>query len=124
MNSLLAIAFGGAAGALLRYGSVNALHGVLGRGFPYGTLFVNVSGSLLIGLLYVMLVERFNLAIEWRAGLMIGFLGAFTTFSSFSMETLNLLEQGEMMKVALNIVLSVSLCLIACWLGLILGRQL
>lgn len=124
MTTILAIAGGGAAGALMRYWCSNGIHALLGRGFPYGTLFVNVSGSLVMGLLYALLVERFNLAPEWRAALMVGFLGAFTTFSSFSIESLNLLEQGEVLKVGLNIVASVSLCLVACWIGLIMGRQL
>lgn len=94
-----------------------------GQGFPYGTLAVNVSGSLLIGFLYI-LIERMGLGIEWRAALLIGLIGAFTTFSSFSLETLNLFEQGEQLKAAMNIVLSVVLCLFATWLGILAARQL
>jgi len=124
MNIMLAIAVGGAGGALLRFWCSQGVHAFLGRGFPYGTLTVNVAGSLLMGLLFVLLTEREFVPAEWRALLLIGVLGSFTTFSTFSVETLNLVEQGELMKAALNILFSVSLCLIACWAGIILGRQL
>ncbi|NIR28708.1 MAG: fluoride efflux transporter CrcB [Gammaproteobacteria bacterium] len=120
----VAVAAGGAAGALLRFWMSVAVHSWLGRGFPYGTLLVNVLGSLLMGLLYVMLLERLVTGPEWRAGLLIGVLGAFTTFSTFSMETLNLVEQGAAAKAVLNIVTNVALCLLAVWLGVTAGRQL
>lgn len=124
MTTILAIAAGGAGGALMRYWCSQGVHALLGRGFPYGTLTVNVFGSLLMGLLFVLLIERQFISAEWRALLLIGVLGSFTTFSTFSIETLNLLEQGEALKAGLNILFSVSLCLIACWAGIILGRQL
>lgn len=124
MKQILAIAVGGSLGALLRYGVANGVHAVLGRGFPYGTLVVNVSGCLAMGVLYVLLVERLALSPEWRAALLIGVLGAFTTFSSFSMETFALFEEGEWMKALMNVVLSVSLCLAAVWLGVLAGRRL
>lgn len=124
MTQVLAIAAGGAAGAVLRYWTSTGVHRLTGAGFPYGTLIVNVLGSLLIGLLYVLLVERLALGAHWRAALLIGVLGAFTTFSTFSIETLNLLEQGEQLKATLNIMLSVVLCLGAAWMGLNLGRQI
>lgn len=124
MQQLLAIAGGGALGAVLRYGMSNAIYRVLGRDFPYGTLAVNVLGSLLMGFLVVVLLERVAVSDEWRAALLVGLLGAFTTFSTFSLETLTLFESGEPMKAIANIVLSVSFCLAATWLGLSLGRQL
>lgn len=124
MMQVLAIAGGGALGALARFWMSGWVYALLGRGFPYGTLAVNVLGSLVMGFLYVMLIERLNAAPEWRALLMIGFLGAFTTFSTFSLETLNLIEGGELAKAMANIVLSVALCTVAAWFGMIAGRQL
>jgi len=118
------IATGGALGALLRFWSSQWVHGVMGRDFPYGTLLVNIVGSLLMGFMFVMLLERFNLGPEWRGLIMIGFLGAFTTFSTFSLETLHLLNSGELLKAALNVVLSVVLCIAAAWLGMLIGRQI
>ena len=124
MQQLLAIAGGGALGAVLRFAMSSTIYRILGREFPYGTLAVNVLGSLLMGFLFVVLVERLALSAEWRAALLIGLLGAFTTFSTFSFETLALFESGQLFKAFLNIILSVCLCLAATWLGLSLGRQL
>lgn len=123
MMQLISIAIGGATGALCRYGMSNGIYLLLGRSFPYGTLTVNVLGSIIMGSAYVMMIERMDVSPELRAGITIGLLGAFTTFSTFSIETLNLLESGEATKAGLNIILSVSLCLTGCWLGMILGRQ-
>lgn len=124
MKALVFIAMGGAVGAVLRYGVSVSIYSLLGRGFPYGTLFVNVSGSLLMGLLSVLMLERFNVGPEWRAAVLVGLLGSFTTFSTFSFETLNLLEQGDLMRAMSNIVLSVLVCLVAVWFGVLIGRQL
>lgn len=120
---MLAIAAGGAVGALLRFWVSNGVYGLVGRTFPYGTLVVNVSGSLLMGFLYVLLVDKLVLGPQWRAALLIGLLGAFTTFSTFSIETLNLVEEGETVKALLNVLLSVVLCLAAAWLGVVAGRS-
>lgn len=124
MTQVFAIAGGGAVGALLRFWMSQGVYLLLGRGFPYGTLVVNSLGSFLMGLLYVYLLDRSHVAPEWRAAILIGLLGAFTTFSTFSIETLNLFEQGEQLKALMNIFLSVVLCLFATWLGIIIGRQL
>lgn len=123
MTQLVFIAAGGATGALMRYWLSNSVYALLGRGFPYGTLTVNVTGSLLMGFLYVFMIERMDVGVEWRAALMIGLLGAFTTFSTVSIETLNLLESGEQLKAAMNIILSVTLCILGCWLGMVVGRN-
>ena len=124
MKALVFIAMGGALGAVLRYGASLSVYSLLGRGFPYGTLFVNVSGSLLMGLLSVIMLERFNIDPEWRAAVLVGVLGSFTTFSTFSIETLNLLEQGDVIRATANIVLSVLVCLVAVWFGVLIGRQI
>ncbi|WP_296701418.1 fluoride efflux transporter CrcB [Thiocapsa sp. UBA6158] len=124
MFQLIAIAAGGALGSLARYGMSSAVYAWLGRGFPWGTLAVNLLGSFLMGLLFVLLIERLSWAPEWRGAILIGFLGAFTTFSTFSIETLNLLEEGAMLAAFLNMVVSVWLCVLLCWAGIILGRSL
>jgi CrcB protein len=124
MMQALAIAGGGAIGALMRFYASTGVYAFLGRGFPYGTLFVNISGSIVMGLLYVLFIDRLQVSPEVRAALLVGVLGAFTTFSTFSIETLNLLENGELSKATLNIVLSISLCLLGAWLGMLAGRQL
>lgn len=124
MYQSIAIAAGGALGALLRYWISNGVYGMLGRDFPYGTLAVNVLGSLAMGLLYVLLLERSAAAPEWRALLLVGVLGAFTTFSAFSIETLILLEDGALLRAMLNVALSVSICIAAAWLGVIVARSL
>ncbi len=124
MKILIYIALGGAFGAVMRYGASSSVYALLGRGFPYGTLFVNVAGSLLIGMLSILMLERMSIAPEWRAAVLVGVLGSFTTFSTFSLETLNLLEQGEITTALLNIFASVVVCLFAVWLGVTIGRQL
>ncbi|HEY0719972.1 MAG TPA: fluoride efflux transporter CrcB [Gammaproteobacteria bacterium] len=124
MTQLFAIAIAGAIGALLRFWMSGWVYGLFGRDFPYGTLAVNVAGSLLMGVSFVLLVERLGSAPEWRALVMIGFLGAFTTFSTFSLETVQLLEGGALARAMMNVLTSVVLCLGAAWLGIVLGRQL
>ena len=120
---MLAVAAGGAIGALLRWWVSHGVYALLGRGFPFGTLVVNVSGSLAMGVVYVVFFERYDVPPEWRAVLIVGFLGAFTTFSTFSMDTLLLVQQGEHARAGLYVVLSVVLCLAGCWLGMVAARQ-
>lgn len=124
MSQVIAIAVGGAFGSVLRYGLSTWVHTLVGRGFPYGTLAVNVLGCLAMGILFVLLVERMGESAVWRAGLLIGVLGGFTTFSTFSIETFNLIEQGAMAKAAANMAASLVLCVGATWLGVILARQI
>lgn len=124
MNQVLAIAGGGAVGAVLRYWVSSGVYALTGRGFPYGTLVVNVLGSLVMGFLYIWLLERMPGGVAMRAFLLIGLLGAFTTFSTFSVETLNLMEAGQIARAALNTLLSVVLCVGAAALGVMLARQI
>lgn len=124
MIQWLAIALGGALGAVLRYGVSTGVHHWWGREFPWGTLVVNVLGSLLMGLLFILLVERMAATPALRAFWLVGLLGAFTTFSTFSLETLNLMQAGELGRAAANVLLSVLLCIGAAGMGMALGRQL
>ena len=92
---LVAIALGGAAGAVARYSLGNLINLHLGTQFPYSILIINVLGSLIMGILFELLVEDVHLPAVWRSLLMVGFLGAFTTFSTFSMQVLGLIETGR-----------------------------
>ncbi|WP_019864506.1 fluoride efflux transporter CrcB [Methylovulum miyakonense] len=125
MNQLFAVALGGSFGAVLRFLVSTGIYHWLGRGFPYGTLAVNIIGSFLLGLLTEALVlNRIAFALDYRAAILVGFIGAFTTFSTFSLETVYLLEQNQFSKAALNIAVSVIACLLAIWLGLLCGKAL
>lgn len=124
MTHVLAIAVGGAVGSVLRFWMSNGVHAIAGRGFPFGTLSVNVLGCLLMGFLFMLFVDRLTSDTVWRAGILIGVLGGFTTFSSFSIETFNLIEEGELLKAGLNALLSVVLCVAATWVGAVLARQI
>lgn len=125
MNQLIVVALGGALGAVFRFLVSSGVYQWLGRGFPYGTLAVNVIGSFLIGLLTeALIVQRVAISMEYRAAILVGFLGSFTTFSTFSLETLFLLEQGNLTKAALNVLISVCTCVFVVWLGLLTGRTL
>lgn len=124
LNQILAIAAGGAVGSVLRYGLSTWVHSFAGRGFPYGTLAVNVLGCLVMGFLFVLLVERVSDSAVWRAALLIGVLGGFTTFSSFSIETFNLIEDGLWFKAMLNAAGSLVLCVGATWIGVVAARAL
>ena len=124
MGEIGAIAAGGALGAVMRFWVSGGIYAWLGRDFPYGTLTVNLIGSFIIGIAFVLLTERLTLGAEVRSFVLIGFLGAFTTFSTCSLETLILLQEGLLFKAAANILLSVLLCIIATWGGIILAKSL
>lgn len=125
--ALLFVAAGGAAGAVARYVTSTWVHGLLGRGFPWGTLVVNVVGSLLMGLAFVAvgeLARDVDSVRQLRLLLMTGLLGGFTTFSAFSLETLLLLEQGAWLRALANVSVSLVACLAAAYAGTLLARQL
>jgi CrcB protein len=124
VNQLLLIGAGGALGAIGRYWMSTLVYQFAGRGFPWGTLAVNLLGSLLMGIVYVLLVERLASNGDLRALLMVGFLGAFTTFSTFSIETLMLVEEGALLRAAGNALVSVIGCVIATGIGIMLARSI
>ncbi|GAB6069801.1 fluoride efflux transporter CrcB [Thiomicrorhabdus hydrogeniphila] len=118
-----AIAMGGALGAMSRFAVSHQVYQIFGREFAWGTLSVNVIGSFIMGLTAVLLVEKLAVSNEWRAFIMVGFLGAFTTFSTFSYETMQYIEIGDFSKAMLNIGVSVITCLVAVWLGMLAAKQ-
>lgn len=122
--TLFAVALGGGLGAVSRFAMSHQVYQWFGRDFAWGTLSVNVLGSFAMGLLAVLLVDKLGASTEWRAFIMVGFLGAFTTFSTFSYETMEYIQVGEINKAFLNILVSVVTCLAAVWLGMLAARQI
>ena len=123
MNNYIAIALGGAIGACLRYAINEWSLQLLGRSFPFGTLLVNMLGAFIIGLLYGLITTEQIAATPWRVFIGIGLLGALTTFSTFSLDTFLLLQQGAMVKAVSNVFLNVLVCLTLTWLGIKLGSM-
>jgi fluoride exporter len=123
MLTYLAVAIGGAAGACLRYVCNEMALNVFGKAFPFGTLLVNILGSFVLGLLYALFTSGVLAVSPWRALITIGLIGAFTTFSTFSLDTVLLLQQGDWQKAIANVFLNVLLCLTLAWLGLKLGSM-
>lgn len=119
MVTYLWIGLGSALGGMARYWCSGVVARLIGEAFPWGTIAVNVIGCLAIGYIAALISpdSRFVVASDARSFLMIGVLGGYTTFSSFSLQTLNLARDGEWMWAAANIVFSVALCLMAVWAG-------
>ncbi len=117
--SYLWIGLGSALGGMARHGCSDLAARYIGVGFPWGTLIVNVAGSLIIGFLAALSVDdgRILLSQDARAFLMVGICGGFTTFSAFSVQTLDLARDGHWFAAAANVVASVVICLVAVWLG-------
>lgn len=124
MVNLLIIGIGGFLGAVSRYGIAVWIGQRWGRTFPLGTLAVNISGSFLIGLIMPVLTDRFLANPQWRLFLAVGFLGAYTTFSTFEHETGGLLRDGEWLIAALNVVLSVVAGFAALKLGEVIAKSI
>jgi CrcB protein len=124
MRTIVAIAVAGAAGALARYGLEGAVSRRLAGAFPWGTFVVNVSGAFVLGFLFTALSERLTTAPWLRAAVTIGFLGAYTTFSTLSFETYRLAEDGALGLAAANALGSLSAGLVAVYLGVVAGRAL
>lgn len=124
MRDIIYIAIAGSFGALGRYYMTDLAHRLLGGGYPYGTLAVNIVGSFLIGLIIQTGISTDLISPAWRLALTVGFLGAFTTFSTFSYETISYLEDGTWSMAGVNIVANVLLAMIAVFFGVLLGRTL
>ncbi|MFT7685287.1 MAG: CrcB protein [Candidatus Azotimanducaceae bacterium] len=124
MLEILAIALGGALGAVARYLMGQSVNLWFGTEFPYGILIINIVGSLFMGVLFVILVEKSLFPPIWRSVVLVGFLGAFTTFSTFSLQTLSLIETGRLIAAATYVLASVFLCLIAVSIGIFATREL
>ena len=120
--SYLWVALGGALGSSGRY-TVSVLMARYGNsGFPFATLFVNVVGSFIIGLVWIYIQNRYHQSENLRLLVVVGFLGGFTTFSSFSLESMNLILDGHWFRGGINIFLTLFLCLAGVLAGMILGR--
>ena len=124
MRLLFAIGVAGFFGAISRYLVGGWVYRLTPGAFPYGTLCVNVLGSLLLGIVFQLGTDRAVLSPELRVALATGFMGAFTTFSTFSLETVNLLREGSLVLALANIGGNVLLCVVAAWLGMGLVRLL
>lgn len=122
MLNLLIIGCGGFLGAISRFLVSELVYVFIGTGLPYGTLVVNLTGSFLLGIVAQLGISGDFLPDSANSFIGIGFLGAFTTFSTFSVQTLELLESGSPIKALLNIFLNIVLCLIGAWGGFTIGR--
>ncbi len=124
MINYLVVFVGGGVGASARFALGTWIGQRWGRSFPLGTFIINVSGSFVIGLLMTLLAERFTENPQWRLLLVVGFLGGYTTFSSFEYETGKLVTDGEFIYAALNVVLSVTAGFVALKLGDVLAKMI
>ena len=120
--SILAIAIGGAFGSVSRFLVDREMGRLLGDFLPYGTLVVNVLGSLALGWLATVFLARPEINVALRLGIAVGFLGAFTTFSAFSLESVQLMLNGAVWRAVLNVTVNTVVCLGMCYLGMQLAR--
>jgi CrcB protein len=124
VNALL-VALGGALGSVLRYWLAELFYAYGPRNFPYGILTVNIMGCFLIGFFSIWLVSKFGSShLMWRAAIMVGVLGGFTTFSSFSLDVVGFFEQGMLLKAFGYIALSLLTCLLATYFGILAARAI
>lgn len=124
MTKLLYLFLGGGIGTISRYFISGTMQSLLGARFPYGTLIVNLLGCFLIGLLTVVLDQKFQMAPNLRLIVIVGFLGAFTTFSTFIFETANLIRDGQSLTAFLNVAVSVVIGFTVFRMGVLLGQQI
>jgi len=124
MMKYVMVGLGGCIGALLRFWLGGYISNRMGSRFPYGTFVINITGSFLIGFILTLLAERTHWSPNWRYLIPIGFIGAYTTFSTFEYETLRSLQDGEVLMAGLNVSLSVIVGFVAVWLGMVMGRSI
>ncbi|TGE38024.1 fluoride efflux transporter CrcB [Desulfosporosinus fructosivorans] len=124
MQSVLVIALGGALGALSRYGLGFWISSRWNQGFPLGTFIINITGTFLLGFLNIIFIEKLSVSPLWRLGIGIGFLGSYTTFSTFGYEVIMLLERGSLLTAGLYTLLSVIIGFVGVALGVGLARIL
>jgi len=124
MTKYLLVAFGGALGSMLRFWAGGYVSSRLGTRFPYGTFVINITASFLIGFIMTILAERAHWSPNWRYLIPIGFLGGYSTFSSFEYETFRVFQDGEFLIAGMNIVFSVAVGFVSVWLGVITGRTI
>ncbi len=122
--SLLAIAIGGGLGSIARFVISREMVNWLGNYLPYGTLTVNLAGSLALGWVITFFFDRPELSSALRLGITAGFLGAFTTFSTFSFESLQLLLDGAVWRAIFNVVLNAATCIGMCYMGMQMARMM
>jgi fluoride exporter len=124
MNKYLLVGFGGFLGAIARFWMSGYISSRWGPRFPYGTFVVNMTGCFLIGFMVALLVEKGYGSPGWRYLIPIGFIGAYTTFSTFELETFQTLRDGEIWFAFLNVFLSVIVGFVSVWLGVITGQTI
>jgi len=123
MRTILAIGVAGFFGAIARYGLEGFVSSRNGGSFPWGTFVVNVSGSLVLGFLFAVLIEGRVIVVPWlRTAMTVGFLGAYTTFSTLTLETFRLIEEGSIGLAGANVLGSLAIGLVAVYIGVVLGR--
>jgi fluoride exporter len=122
MGKYLMVGVGGFLGAVARFWLGGYISEKMGTRFPYGTFVINCTGCFLIGFIVTLMAERTHWSPNWRYLIPIGFIGAYTTFSTFEYETFRAMQDGEMMVAFLNVAASVIIGFFAVWLGVVVGR--